>query len=114
MNKRVLISLAILAATGGLAFAAGSPADYNGDGRISREEFRNQVARTAFDADKNNDGFIDDSEMKFSDEQRKAMDADADSKVSVEEFQTGQMAAFAQLDKNGDGFLDAGEMGGGR
>ena len=114
MHKRVLISLALLASSSGLVLAAANPADYNGDGRISREEFRNQVARAAFDADKNNDGFIDDSEMKLTDEQRKALDTNADGKVSVEEFQAGQTAGFAQVDKNSDGFLDAGELGGGR
>lgn len=114
MHKRVLVSLAILTSVSALAVAAGSPADYNGDGRISQEEFRNQAARAAFAADKNNDGSIDDSEVKLSDEQRKAMDGNGDGKISVEEFQSGQMAGFTQLDKNGDGFLDAGELGGGR
>lgn len=114
MHKRVLISLAVAVSSSTLALAAGNPADYNGDGRISKEEFRNQVARVAFDADKNSDGFIDDSEMKISADQRTKLDTNADGKVSVGEFQEGQMAGFAELDKNGDGFLDASEMGGGR
>ena len=94
------------------AFAAASPLDYNGDGKVSREEFRNEVARAAFGQDKNSDGFLDDSEVKLDDAMRKGLDANGDGKVSVEEFQVGQMKGFDQLDKNNDGLLDAGEMRG--
>ena len=114
MHRRVLTSVAVMVTASSLAWAAGNPADYDGDGKISKEEFRNQAARTAFSADKNKDGFIDDSEFKLTPDQRKAMDTNGDGKVSVEEFQAGQLAGFAALDKNGDGFLDADEMKGGR
>lgn len=110
MHKRILGSIGILFAAGS-AFAAGG-ADYDGDGRISREEFRNQAARSAFAADKNSNGQIDEGEAKLSGEQRKALDSNGDGKVSVEELQEGQMAGFGELDKNSDGFLDAGEMKG--
>jgi Ca2+-binding EF-hand superfamily protein len=111
MYKRILVSLGALIAAGSAAWAAAG-ADYDGDGRINREEFRNQAARTAFAADKNNNGQIDDAEMKLTAEQRKALDSNGDGKVSVEELQEGQMAGFGDLDKNGDGFLDANEMKG--
>jgi hypothetical protein len=111
MHKRTIISLSVLIAAGSAAWAAAG-ADYDGDGRISREEFRNQAARSAFAADKNSNGQIDDAEMKLSAEQRRALDSNGDGKVSVEELQEGQMAGFGELDKNGDGFLDAGEMKG--
>lgn len=111
MHKRILVLAAALAASSTVAIAK-SPADYDGDGRISREEFRNQAAKAAISADKNKDGVIDESEAKLTAEQRKAMDANNDGKLSVEELQDGQMAGFAELDKNGDGFLDAGEMKG--
>lgn len=111
MYKRFLVSLAVLAAAP-VVWAAGSAADYDGDGKISREEFRNQSARAAIAADKNKNGSIDDGEMKLSDDQRKALDANSDGKVSVEELQEGQMGGFGELDKNGDGFLDANEMKG--
>jgi Ca2+-binding EF-hand superfamily protein len=110
MHKRVLVSLGVLIAA--VPTAAGNAADYDGDGRISREEFRNQAARSAFAADKNNNGVIEDSEKKLSAEQKKALDSNGDGKVSVEELQEGQIGGFGQLDKNGDGFLDAGEMKG--
>jgi hypothetical protein len=112
MHKRILVSLGALIAAGTAAWAAGNAADYDGDGRISREEFRNQAARAAFAADKNKDGAIDDSEAKLSGEQRKALDKNGDGKVSPEELQDGQVAGFGELDKNGDGFLDADEMKG--
>ena len=110
MRKHVLIGVAAMMTASSLAMAAGNPADYNGDGRISREEFRNQVARTAFDADKNNNGQVDEGESKLNAEQRKALDANGDGQVSVEEFQAGHMGGFDEADKNGDGFLDANEM----
>jgi hypothetical protein len=112
MNKRVLFFASVLVAAGPMAWAAGGGADYDGDGRISREEFRNQAARTAFSADKNNNGAIEDSEVKLSGDQRKALDKNGDGKVSPEELQDGQMAGFSELDKNNDGFLDANEMKG--
>lgn len=110
MQKRILVSFGVLIAAGS-AWAAGG-VDYDGDGRISREEFRNQAARSAFATDKNKDSVIDDSEKKLTAEQRKALDENGDGKVSVEELQEGQMAGFGDLDKNGDGFLDANEMKG--
>jgi len=114
MQMRILTCMAAMAATASLGYAAGNPADYDGDGRISREEFQNQSARTAFSADKNSNGAIDDDESRLTAEQRKAMDTNGDGRVSVEELQAGQMEGFAALDKNGDGYLDANEMKGGR
>lgn len=99
---------ASLAAT---ASAAGSRSDYNNDGTISREEFRNQAARAAFAADKNQNGFIEPEEFNLSDEQRRAMDGNGDGKISVEEFQAGQVAGFDALDKNGNGTIEASETG---
>lgn len=113
MQKRILIGLAVLTTMSAATLAAGNPADYNGDGRISREEFRNQTARIAFEADKNTNGAIDEDESPLNAEQRKAMDANGDGSLSVEEFQAGHMGGFDAADKNGDGFLDAKEMKGG-
>jgi hypothetical protein len=112
MHTRVFLSLGVLIAAGSVAWAAGNAADYDGDGRISREEFRNQAARAAFAADTNKNGEVEDSEMKLSADQKKKIDSNGDGKVSVEELQEGQMGGFSDLDKNGDGFLDAGEMKG--
>lgn len=111
MKIMFLAAVPLTLALAGTAMAAENPADRNGDGKISREEFRNEAARAAFDADKNQNGVLDPDEFKLTDDQRKAMDSDGDGKVSVQEFQVGQMAGFDALDKNHDGVLDAGELG---
>lgn len=114
MNMRNALLLAVIplaACLSANAWAAGTPGDYNDDGSISREEFRNQAAKAAFAADKNKDGFIDADEFKLTDEQRRAMDSNGDGKVSVEEFQAGQVAGFDALDKNKNGTLEASERG---
>jgi Ca2+-binding EF-hand superfamily protein len=113
MQRRILTCMAALAATTMMAHAAGNPADYDGDGRISREEFQNQAARASFSADKNNNGAIDEGEFRLTAEQRKALDTNGDGRVTVEELQAGQVAGFAEIDKNGNGFIDADEMKGG-
>jgi Ca2+-binding EF-hand superfamily protein len=112
MSIRFLAAIPLAVVITSAAIAAGTSLDYNGDGKISREEFRNEAAKTAFGADKNKNGFIDEDEYKLDDSQRKKVDGNGDGKVSVEEFQTGQMAGFDALDKNSDGFLDASEMRG--
>jgi Ca2+-binding EF-hand superfamily protein len=109
MNMRhalILASIPLIASLAVTAMAAGPAGDYNDDGAISREEFRNKAAKVAFAADKNQNGFIEAGEYTLTDEQRRAM-----GKLSVEEFQTGQVAAFDALDKNKNGTLEANEKG---
>ena len=72
MSIRFLAAIPLAAFLTSAAIAAGSPADYNGDGKISREEFRNEAAKAAFGADKNKNGFVDEEEFKMNDDQRKA------------------------------------------
>lgn len=93
-----------------VAAAAPNAADHDGDGRISREEFLNQAANQAFEADKNEDGLLESNELKLTDEQAQAMDTNGNGAVSVEEYQSALMQGFAALDKNGDGFLEPNEM----
>ncbi len=112
MSIRFLTAIPLAVVITSAAIAAGGSLDYNGDGKISREEFRNEAAKTAFGADKNKNGFIDEDEYKLDEKQRKDVDTNSDGKVSVEEFQGGQMSGFDALDKNSDGFLDAAEMRG--
>jgi hypothetical protein len=114
MNMRhalILASIPLIASLAVTAMAAGPAGDYNDDGAISREEFRNKAAKVAFAADKNQNGFIEAGEYTLTDEQRRAMDTNGDGKLSVEEFQTGQVAAFDALDKNKNGTLEANEKG---
>ena len=65
MMMRILASLPIVALTASVGMAAGNPADYNGDGKISKEEFRNEAARVAFASDKNKNGFVDEDEAQL-------------------------------------------------
>lgn len=90
------------------AYAA-APGDYNSDGRISQEEFRNQAAKEAAEADRNGDGVLTDDEYDLTNAEAAAMDTNKDGRVQVSELRAALMRAFAQMDKNGDGYLDAGE-----
>jgi len=82
-----------------------------------------QELQTAYDQlrklDKNNDGKIDESEVKNFREQRKkerteaiisALDRNGDGKISKDEARGLWADNFAQLDKNGDGVLDRQEI----
>ena len=68
MVMRILVSMATALAA--ISVALAGTADVNGDGLVSKEEFRNEVARTAFAADKNKNGKIDEGEMQLSAEAR--------------------------------------------
>jgi Ca2+-binding EF-hand superfamily protein len=83
--------------------------DYDGDGRISEEEFRNYTAKEAALADTNGNGILDRSEYELSNAEAAAMDANKDGAIQLAEFQASLMEAFKRMDKNGDGYLDAGE-----
>lgn len=82
-----------------------------------------QELQTAYDElrkmDKNNDGKLDDSEVKMFREQRSkeridglisALDKNGDGKISKDEARGLWADNFAQLDKNKDGFLDRQEI----
>lgn len=95
------------------AATAGSLVDYNGDGAISHEEFRNAVTEVAYASDANNDGTLDGSEFPWRDEDLKLFDTNGDGKITsvgIQEFEDGMMSAFDALDVNRDETLDAGEV----
>jgi len=90
---------------------------------FSDEPVSVQELQTAYDQlrklDKNNDGKIDESELKVFREQRKkeridsiftALDRNGDGKISKDEARGLWADNFTQLDKNGDGFLDRQEV----
>ncbi|MDB5309289.1 MAG: EF-Hand, Calmodulin [Gemmataceae bacterium] len=90
---------------------------------IPEEALTTQELQTAYDQlrrlDKNNDGKIDESEVKAIREQRRkertdgifsALDRNKDGKISKEEARGLWADNFAQLDKNGDGYLDREEV----
>jgi hypothetical protein len=92
---------------------AASLVDYDGNGAISREEFRNAVTELAYASDANNDGILDGGEFPWSEEDLKLFDTNGDGKITsvgIQEFQDGMAGAFDALDANADDSLDAGEI----
>jgi Ca2+-binding EF-hand superfamily protein len=87
------------------------------------EPATSQELQTAYDElrkiDKNNDGKLDDGEVKQYREQRRkervdgifsALDKNGDGKISKDEVRGLWADNFADLDKNKDGFLDRQEV----
>jgi len=82
--------------------------DKDGDGKVSKQEFtgtQDHFTRL----DKNNDGFIDQTEKPATPPSVGGMmqnpDKNGDGKISKEEF-AGPAEVFTALDKNNDGFID--------
>lgn len=88
---------------------AAAEMDYDGDGLISEEEFRNYAAKEAASADVNGNGILDRDEYELSNAEAAAMDTNKDGAIQAAEFQASLIQAFKRMDKNGDGRLDAGE-----
>jgi Ca2+-binding EF-hand superfamily protein len=86
--------------------------DYNNDGRVSEEEFRNNAAREAREADANGNGVLGPGEYSLTNAEAAAMDTNGDGAIQIAEFQESLLKAFAMMDKNGDGVLDAQERKG--
>jgi len=78
-------------------------ADFNGDGKVSWEEFRNRVVAAFGRLDHNNDGCI------VADEHPPAINKKGETvqpgNVTIEEFTASAQAAFKAADKNNDSKL---------
>jgi len=87
--------------------AAFKAADFNGNGKVSWEEFRNRVIAAFGHLDRNGDGRI------AGDEHPPAVDKNGKSVqpgvVTVSEFTASAQAAFKAADKNNDGQLSLAE-----
>ncbi|MBY0224283.1 MAG: EF-hand domain-containing protein [Hyphomicrobium sp.] len=91
--------------------------DFDKDGTVTCDEWKNYLATLLRESDGNGDGSLDDAEFKqmaktdqlFSVADRSYFDANGDGKVTVEELTGKQNAAFKQLDKNGDCRIDRNE-----
>jgi Ca2+-binding EF-hand superfamily protein len=86
--------------------------DYDADGFISEEEFRNYAAREAAQADTSGNGILDRDEYELSNAEAAAMDTNKDGAIQLSEFQASLMQAFKRLDANRDGRLDEAERRG--
>lgn len=108
----------LLAALGGaLALTPGAWAnalvDHDGDGRVSRVEYRTIVAQIARAADTDGNGLITSAEFSFTQADLALFDNDGDGQiasVSIQEFIDGMDIAFDAMDGDLDGYLSAAEL----
>jgi hypothetical protein len=111
MTRHRLCALLTLAAVIGATAApacAASLEDYDGDGKVSRTEYREAITAIANAADANKDGMIDASEFAYTPADLALFDNNADGKISavgVQEFIDGMDVAFDAMDTDLDGYL---------
>ena len=114
-SARRIAPVAMLAA----AFPAASLAltanliDHDGDGRISRVEYRTSVAAIAKAADADGNGLITRDEFDFTPADLALFDNDGDgvvTSVGVQEFIDGMDIAFDTMDADMDDHLSADEL----
>src|SRR5690606_39057876 len=125
MKARCFVTGALLLlATAAHAQADGrffDAADANGDGVVTRDEYRAARAHAFARLDRNGDGYLDerDSARRRSvgrragdrvDALRAELDANRDGRISEREFVGGALPGFDRLDTDGNGELDADEI----
>lgn len=92
--------------------------DANGDGVISRAEFRNVQAARWTQIDRNNDGFLTEADFPHRAERRVTahlrqiadLDTNGDGRIGRDEFVNGNAQAFTRVDGNADGVLTRSEL----
>ncbi len=97
---------------GGAALAA-TLTDHDGDGRITRTEYREAVTAIAIAADADKDGLITPAEFAFTPADLALFDNNGDgivTSVGVQEFIDGMDVAFDAMDADMDGALSADEL----
>ncbi|HAH10525.1 MAG TPA: hypothetical protein DCL54_01305 [Alphaproteobacteria bacterium] len=113
LSKTGLLACLIWLAVAGwlpAAIATENPVDYDGDGVISEEEFRNYATRRALAADRNGNQILDDSEHGLANGDVLRVDRNRDGAIQLGEYQAFLMESMAAADTNGDGRLDAREQ----
>ena len=97
--------------------AAAQTWDFDKDGSVTCDEWKNYVTTLHRESDGDGDGALVDAEFQkmakidqlFSVADRAYYDANGDGKVTIEEMISKPNAAFKQLDKNGDCRIDRNE-----
>jgi Ca2+-binding EF-hand superfamily protein len=92
--------------------------DVNGNGEISRAEFRRVQAARWPQIDRNGDGYLSEEDFPTAAARRTKtqlaeiahLDADGDGRISQSEFLNGPAALFTQADRNSDGVLTRAEV----
>ena len=89
--------------------------DVNGDGRFSRDEVPERMARLFGRLDANGDGFIDEDELEgmasgMRVERFLERDEDGDGRVGRDEVPEQMRQRFERIDSNHDGFIDREEL----
>lgn len=92
--------------------------DANGDGVISRAEYRNVQAARWTEIDRNGDGYLSEDDFPRIAVGRARtrlaeiahLDANGDGRISRDEFLNGPPLVFHQADRNGDGALSRSEV----
>lgn len=110
------VSLAILLGLGAPAIAQEAKpmtpfekADFNGDGQISHEEYRNRAALLFHDYDTNSDGYLTSDELP---EYRNAKgEVVVPSALTITDYMASISHSFDLGDVNKDGFLQSSEWG---
>lgn len=92
--------------------------DADGDGAISRAEYRSVQAARWPQIDRNGDGYLTEDDFPRAAARRARMqlaeiaylDTDGDGRISQNEFVDGQPPLFRRADQNGDGALTRSEV----
>ncbi len=112
VSKSGSAALAALCALMAPAWASGL-IDHDGDGRLSRVEYRTAVTDVARAADADANGLITAAEFPFTAADLALFDNNADGEVTsvgVQEFIDGMDVAFDAMDADLDGYLSADEL----
>lgn len=112
--KKILAVVLMMLFTASFAIAANdvfTKLDKNKDGRISEQEYLDQVSGSFDKLDKNHDGALTPDEFQHVDKDKrkqlvKEADANNDGIVIKKEYEQAARKRFSSLDKNKDGDID--------
>jgi hypothetical protein len=123
MSGKLVFGLSLLILP--VAFASGAVTfetlDANGDGKVSRGEFRTAKEKEFRKMDKNRDGVVTSGELATAVDahegdkaafraQWKVMDLNEDGRISKSELSSGIYTAFSEMDADKDGALSRQEL----